>query len=827
MRPVLATVALLAGALFLISQQSPRELVGPQPDGSVLLNNGWVLRPAGRQVSLGHFPMASAVSSDGRYLVVLQAGYLQPTLSVFDAAMSHEISRVSVADAWLGLHFAPKSNLLYVGGGSTATVDEFELTSKGKLEKRREFPLVAQADRKHTDFVSDVTLSPDGRLIYAALLYRDAVWVINPQSGRVIEQWKTGHRPYRILFDPDGQSFFVTGWGDGYLYRHNALNGEIIERIALGPAPMDMVWRDKRTLTEEGEDAGIRARLFVALSNTNLVSVVAVDDNKSLRPLERINLSFYPVMPAGITPSGLALSSDSDRLFVACSDANALAVVDVSQVRSRVLGFLPTGWYPTAAQTLPDGTVIAFNGKGARSFPNLHGPNPTRQTAPVYLGNSGVEYVGVMQRGTASVIPPLDDQRLESYSDVVLKNCPYVPRKMEDAGVPRGSVIPSHPGDTSPIEHVIYIIKENRTYDQVLGDLGVGNGDPSLTLFGEEVMPNHHKLARQFILFDNFYVNADVSADGHNWSAAAIAPAYVQRLWPNSYGRRRRHADYEGFERATEPPAGYIWTNVLAKGLSLRNYGWWVTNITPAPASGPQVKEVRDRQLAGFTNLDYRGFDLDYRDVNRVQVFLKDLAQFEASGSMPRFLTLRLGNDHTSGISSKKIAPRSSAADNDYALGLLVEAVSRSRFWPKTAVFVLEDDAQNGPDHVDSHRSVAFIVSPYTSKRGIDSTFYNTVSMLRTMELILGLFPMTVHDAGARPMFAAFNDKPDLAVYSAEKPRISLDERNPENGPAAARAPKFDFEEADLIDDDALNEVLWRALKGTEPPLPLRSYFGR
>jgi hypothetical protein len=318
-----------------------------------------------------------------------------------------------------------------------------------------------------------------------------------------------------------------------------------------------------------------------------------------------------------------------------------------------------------------------------------------------------------------------------------------------------------------------------------------------------------------------------VSADGHNWSAAAIAPAYVQRMWPNSYGARRRHYDYEGTERAALPPAGYIWSNALAAGRTVRNFGWWASNITPRPASGRQIAQVRDPALAAHTSLDFRAYDLDYPDVERINPFLAELSQWDGRGDMPELIVLRIGNNHTSGTSPGKVSPRSAVADNDAALGTLVEAVSKTRFWKETAIFVLEDDAQNGADHVDSHRSPAFVISPYTRGRGIDSTMYNTVSMLRTIELILGLRPMTMHDAGATPMWRAFRDQPDARPWQAETPRVPLDEKNPPNNPTAARSLRLDFSKADRIDDFELNEILWLAMKGTEPPVPVRSYFGR
>lgn len=820
------TTAVCAG--FLLSQPEPPRRTGPRPDGSFLLNSGWLLKPAGRQIPLSTGPMASALSPDGKYLLILNGGYLQPVVTVHNAETLQQISSISLQDGWLGLTFAPKGNLFYVGGGARASVFEFELTAAGRVEARRTFPLVAEASRKHTDFIGDVQFSPDGRLIYAAALHRDSIFVINPQSGMVIEEWKTVSRPYRILFHPDGRSFFVTGWGDGQIRQHDANTGGEINRLAAGPAPMDMVLSTRRP-EEGGEEIAwpYVARIFVALSNTNSVAVFGLTAERGLRVIERINAGLYPNQPAGMTPSALALSADDRRLAIVASDANAVASVDISGPRSRVEGFIPTGWYPTAARYLASGRLLVLNGRGPRSFPNPKGPNPEIRRAPVHEGIAAVEYVGAIQRGSASLIDAPGAEQLAGYTREVLRNSPYQSGSAAESGVPGNSVLSSTPDRPSPIEHVIYIVKENRTYDQVLGDMASGNGDRSLCLFPEEITPNHHKLAREFVQLDNFYVNADVSADGHNWASASIAPAYVQRMWPNSYGGRRRHYDYEGGERAAMPPAGYIWTNVLARGLSMRNYGWWCTNRTPAPASGPQIASVRDPMLARHTNMDFRAFDLEYKDADRAKVFLRDLEEFERSGSMPRFITLRLGNDHTAGASPGKYSPKALMADNDLALGMIVAGASKSKFWPRTAIFVLEDDAQNGPDHVDSHRSIAYVLSPYTRGRGLDSTMYNTVSMLKTIEVILGLAPMTMHDAGARAMHTCFRDKPDTTPYTYVLPKYNLEERNPANAPQAARRLAFDFEEADRIDDRGMNEILWLALKGAPMPAPVRSYRGR
>jgi hypothetical protein len=298
-------------------------------------------------------------------------------------------------------------------------------------------------------------------------------------------------------------------------------------------------------------------------------------------------------------------------------------------------------------------------------------------------------------------------------------------------------------------------------------------------------------------------------------------------MWPNSYAARRKKYDYEGGEPAALPPAGYIWTNAAAKGITMRNYGYWAGNVTEHVEGGPQIASVRDPILARITNMNYRAFDLEYLDVDRIKVFLADLAQFESSGNMPQLIFLRLGNDHTNGTAPGRLAALSLVADNDHALGMLVEAMSRSKFWSSTAIFVLEDDAQNGPDHVDSHRSPAFIISPYTHRGIVDSNMYNTTSMLRTMELVLGMRPMTHFDAAARPMFAAFSNTADTKPYTAEQPRVSTTDRNPPANPTAAQSMHMDFSEADRIDDDELNDVLWRAVRKTDPPAPVRSYFSR
>ena len=823
----LAAIALTLGisTAVLHSQRAAQRVVGPQPDGSTLLNSGWTLRPAGRQVPLDTFPMASALTPDGKYLAVLNGGYNPPSIQIMDVKTEKVISKAPVPDGWLGLAMTADGKRLYVGGGSRASVYEFSLAADGQVKAERTFEVVPAASRTHADFIGDVALTPNGRMIYAADLFHDQIVVINPQSGRVIEKFKTGRRPYRILFHPDGQSYFVTSWADGALYHHETETGRQLQMLRVAPHTTDMVWRAGTAKDAEDKELPYKARIFVAAANTNRVYAIGIDAVKEMKLVEAINVSLTPRQPLGMTPSALALSPDKNTLYVVCSDANAVAVADVSEGITTVLGFVPSAWYPIAARVLPDERLLIFNGRGPRSFPNPEGPNPAVKPNPLHEGQRVVQYVGRLQVGTVSIVDKFDFAKLDEFTATVRANTPYRDEMLDKLAIPDGNPVPSAPGQTSPIQHVVYVVKENRTYDQMLGDLGKGNGDPSLCLFPEKVSPNHHQLAREFVLFDNFYVSADVSADGHNWTTAAIAPDYVQKMWPNSYAGRRKHYDYEGGEPAARPPAGHIWTQAAVAGLSLRNYGYYAEN-RPELTGPRHVKGVRDSVLANVTNVNYRAFDLDYPDVERAKVFIEDWQRMDAAGSIPRLLLLRLGNDHTSGTAAGKITPLSAVADNDLALGMIVEALSKSKAWGSTAIFVLEDDAQNGPDHVDSHRSPAFVISPYTRRGGlVDSTLYNTTSMLRTMELILGLHPMTHFDASAPPMWQAFSPKPDLAPYTAEKARIPLDDRNPANTATAQRSAKLDLDEADEIDDDELNDILWLALKGTHPPAPLRSYF--
>ncbi len=814
--------------VYLLSQKTQIEHVGRLDDGGFLLNSGWVIHPAGTQIDVDTFPMRSALSPDGKYLLVLNGGYDPPSVSVIDLATQREAHRAPVPDAWMGLAFAPGGNSVYVGGGSKARVYQLNFDPQtGQLSPARELAAIADVNNPGHSFIGDIAVSSDNHLLYAADLLENQIAVINLQSGRLIERWKCGRRPYRILIPPGGQTLLVSSWADASVYRYNAVTGAQLGVIRVAPHPTDLLWLNKPAATEDSGEVSYSARLFVTAANTNSVYAFGVGNNGEFRQMEAINTATKPLQPLGMTPTALATDANGQRLYIVCSDANAVAVVDVSQAPSRVLGFIPTGWYPTGAATLPDGKLAVLNGKGKGSAPNPQGPNPLQRPEQAHQGSQVVQYVGRMQKGTVQMVPPFDEQQLRQYTRTVFEGSPYTSDDLRTQF--RGGNVdvfaqgPNHP---SPIQHVIYIVKENRTYDQVLGDMPKGNGDKSLTLFGEEITPNLHKLANEYVLYDNFYENADVSAEGHNWAAAAIAPDYTVKMWPNSYAGRRKTYDYEGGEPANLPPAGYLWTGALSAGQSLRNYGEWTTNFPlDQVQNGVQIKEVRDPALRPYTDMNYRSFDLNYPDVDRAEEFLRDWKTFEDKNDAPHLSYVRLGNDHTSGLAAGKIGPRSAVADNDYAVGQIVEGVSHSKFWPSTAIFIIEDDAQNGPDHVDSHRAPAWVVSPFTHRGIVDSTMYNQTSILRTIEAVLALQPMTQFDASATTMFGSFATKADPTPFTAEKPRISLTERNGNTGVGAEASARLNFEEADEANDDELNDILWRALKKSDPPAPVRSVF--
>jgi len=517
-----------------------------------------------------------------------------------------------------------------------------------------------------------------------------------------------------------------------------------------------------------------------------------------------------------------------------------VAVVDVRRPgASAVKGFIPTGWYPTAVQFSRDGQrIYVLSGKGLTSQANPRGPQPG-------VGSSDAQYAGSMLLGSLSVVPVPSDAQLAAYTKKVVELTPYTDAaRLTPLRAPAGSPIPRKVGEASPIKHVFYVIRENRTYDQILGDLEKGNGDPTLCLFGEDATPNAHALAREFVLLDNFYVDAEVSYSGHAFSTAAYATDFVNKVWPMNYGHRGGKYLSEGggaqrnaYGNVTAPEHGYIWDAAKRAGQTVRSYGEFATRdagrhaqaAEAGRAGGAGPIEATVPGLRGLVSPTYPPWDLSIPDNQRVDVWQKEFAEYEKSGDLPALSIIRLGNDHTSGTNPAYPTPTAMIAENDLALGRVVEAISKSRYWKESAVFVLEDDAQNGPDHVDAHRSVAFVASPYARRGAVDSTLYTTSGMLRTMELILGLPPMSQYDAAAAPMYGSFQPTPVLTPFAHREARVSLDEKNAADAPGAAASMAMDFDEPDHAPDLELNEIIWRAVRGPAAimPPPVRAAFVR
>jgi hypothetical protein len=553
-------------------------------------------------------------------------------------------------------------------------------------------------------------------------------------------------------------------------------------------------------------------RLMAASGSTDRISVV---DTRTRRVLAEL-LDPPPAGPGeGSTPNALALSADGTRLFAAEADANAVAVFDLSANTSgvatargddKLAGRIPMGWFPTAVLALGD-TLLVVNGKGAGTGPNPDGPIPAGRRNPPTAYTLG-QLNGSLSILTAARVRGAD---LAAFSARVARANGWT-------GAPLAAA-KRYP----PFAHVIYIIRENRTYDQVLGDVALADGDTSLVLFGRDVTPNAHAIVERFGVFDRFFVNAEVSADGHNWSTGAYATDYTQKTTPTNYAGDGRSYDYEGTNRgrivaddAAEPASGYLWDLAERAGITYRNFGEFV--VEEGPRENRRYRGTKPFLRANTDTL-FPWFDMNITDQRRADIWLAQFRQWVANGRMPALQVMHLPRDHTSGGAAGQHTPRTMVADNDLALGRIIEALSQSPFWARTVVFVLEDDAQNGPDHVDSHRSPLLVISAW-NRPGVYHRFGNTTDVLRTIEEILGLAALSQFDYYGRPFREIWADRPDSAAYTALTPAQRLDEVNPPRTRAAIESRRFDLSRADAIDDEAFSRVIWLAVKGEGVPYP-------
>jgi YVTN family beta-propeller protein len=792
---------LLLGSAAWAEDEGSRSRPGEVPDDArIQLPNQWSLDPAGDRRPLGSFPMNMRISPDGKYLVVLHCGAGEHELMVFRTSDHRRLSRVSIPNAYYGLVFTPDGSKLYVSGGDDEIVYEYPFAD-GYLQAPRVIPVHAPDEdpKKVRHVPCGLALAPDGRLVVAKSWGNrvEAGSLSDYPATRIGLDFETESRPYDIKVV--GAGAYASLWGKASVVRLD--ESGVVKTIATGDHPNELA------VTADG------ARLFVANANVNTVSVI---DTATDTVVETLNTAMYPDSLEGSTPNSLDISPDGKRLYVANADNNCVAVFDISEPgRTRALGLIPVGWYPTSVRVTPDNkTIYVANAKGFSSFANPQGPQPYLRGG---LRRTTEQYLGKLLQGSLSIIPVPTEEELAAYTQRVYACSPYREDKQPVARRPEGSPVPAKVGDPSPIKHCLYIIKENRTYDHIFGDMPEGNGDPDLCLFPEKFTPNHHALAREYVLLDNFYVESQVSADGHEWTMGAYATDFVQKTWPSSYGGHGLTYPSEGAFPTAFPTAGYLWDRCIQAGVSFHSFGEFVFHDGPVGTPG----KTGVPSLEGHYDPLYRGWDLDFPDVKRAEHFIEKFNGFVERGDLPSLIIMRLPNDHTTGSSVGKLTPRSMVADNDLALGMVVEAVSKSPVWKETAIFVVEDDAQNGSDHVDAHRTVALVISPYTRGRGLDSTFYSTASMLRTMELILGLEPMSQYDAGARPMYNTFRNEPDTTPYGCRPVPEEL--RTRVNGPdawGAELSAQLNFEKEDAADDLLFNEIIWRNVKGADSPMP-------
>jgi YVTN family beta-propeller protein len=740
-------------------------------------------------------------SPNGRYIAVTNNGVSAQTIQLISAQKFTTLHTVSVRESWLGLKFSTNSKYLYASGGNDNIIWKYAVDND----------TLALADsivlgKKWPEKISPAGLDIDDRkhILYVVTKENNSLYIISLKTKQVLKILPLTAEGYTCRLSPGKDKLYISVWGDSRLLILDTRRQTITDAVNVGRNPNDIC------ITRNGR------YIFVANSVDNTVSVI---DAQRKQVIETLNAALSPNAPDGSTTNSVALSKDDNTLYIANADNNCLAVFDVSEPgSSHAEGFIPTGWYPTCVR-LSGKYVLVLNGKGNNSLPNPKGPQPAHKEGEANYKKANKksdQYIGSLFTGTMSIIRKPNKKMLVMFSGQVYGNTPYSKDKELVANGEPGNPIPTQAGQPSPIKHVFYIIKENRTYDQVLGDMSQGNGDTSLVLFGKKITPNEHAIAAQFVLLDNFYVDAEVSADGHNWSTAAYANDYVEKTWPTNYGGRGGTYDYAANKKIATPKDGFLWDDALRSGVTFRDYGEFTDDD-----GNTYLQDLKTHMCPAFP-----GWNLGIRDMYREKIWEHDFDSLVSAGSVPQLNILYFPSDHTAGLGKKSRTPYAFVADNDQAVGSFIAHLSASPIWKSSAVFVLEDDAQNGPDHVDAHRSTAYIAGPYVKRSFIDHTMYSTSGMLRTMELILGIPPMSQYDAAAMPLYRSFTSVPDTSAYHALPAQADLEEMNLADNELSRQSEGFDLSQADKIPDKALNDVLWKSIKGNAAiPAPKRAAF--
>jgi YVTN family beta-propeller protein len=873
----------------------------PLPNGKLLAT------PSTGSTGVGSMPMNALSVLGGKYTVISDNGWRQ-SLTCVDSATGRITGSIAFAtdktgNRSNGLYFglAAYGNVVYAAQGAASAIAMVQVRPDGSLTQIG--TLFGDEDR----FISGLAVDSVGNLYAVENEFDNVAEETDPgnlvnsgaldifslgsdtETGRlnlISKLVKSAVRPFSV-FSPTNFPLAVAALADGSkVFVGSERDGSVAVIDTSDPTSPSLT----STITTGSHPVALllsanQRSLYVANADADTISVI---DTKSYKVSRTID-----VCPAsakgfpGASPIGLALSRDQSTLYVALGDMNAVGVVQLAS--DRVLGYIPAGWYPSSvAATASRLVIVSAKGDRARTPNNVkQGPN----------GAWGTEILKIMDGSVRSISLPTKAQLAADTREV------YAANRYAEIDSSRNAAIASIGISSGKITHVIYVIKENRTYDQVLGDLPIGNGDPALTLFGYDVTPNQHALAKRFVLLDNFFDCGDVSGEGWNWSTQSYANEYVIRNVPYNYSGRGRQYDFEGqnngyltggfpaadpygqalsaaFPAGTPPltdvaesAGGHLWDVARAAGLTYRNYGFFLSFGVSGflPDNYPTATGLlpAGHDLSGVSDIDFRRFDLDFPDSNAPSTYYAQdhnaadlykttkyghydvpsryaewqrefdqmIAADPTGAKVPALTTVRFMMDHTAGAASLSHSPRSDVADNDYAVGELVEHVSRSPIWKHTAIFIIEDDAQNGQDHVDAHRSTCFVVSPFIKSNAIDHTFYNTDSVLHSIELLLGLRPMSQYDAIATPILDFGSTAVNSAPYSSILPAESIiSDINPAakkmsladpRRPLAVASDRMDFVHPDSAPANLLNTIVWKTVKGvaSNPPAPKHTVF--
>lgn len=796
-------VVYIALAFLICSKVSAQSLTDIEKQ-RIILPNGWGITKVGESLPLGDLPLNIAVSKSKKYMAVTNNGQSIQTIQLIDVASQKVADEVVIPKSWGGIVFSADERSLYASGGNDNWILKYAIQNS-KLITADTLKLGAPWPNKISP--AGMALDDKRQLLYVVTKENNSLYVFDLKAKKVVQHLPLGAEGYTCMLSPDRNELYVSVWGGDKILVYDTHKSKFIDSIKVGDNPNDIC------LTRNGK------YLFVANANDNSVSVI---DVKERRVLETLNAALYTTALSGSTTNGLALSANQKQLYIANADNNCLAVFDVSKPgASKSMGFIPTGWYPTCVRVIGKKIYVA-NGKGFSSMANPNGPNPASrtQTVAVHKGTESkvpVQYIASLFKGTLSIINVPSANLLSNYSQAVYHNTPYSKTKeLAVSGEEQGNPIPAKVGLPSPIKYVFYIIKENRTYDQVLGDLKGANGDTSLVLFGENITPNEHALARQFVTLDNFYVDGEVSSDGHNWTMGAYATDFLEKTWPTMYGRRGGSEASSGYNATANNKNGFIWDQASRAGVSFRTYGEF------ADHAKPNIPVLKNHFCTYYPTEFFT-----VRDTSRARAWMKEFDSLVVAHAVPHFNSIRLPNDHTEGTAIGKPSPFALVADNDLAVGMVVNHLSESPIWKESVVFIVEDDAQNGPDHVDAHRSPAFIAGGFVKRGFVDHTMYSTSSVLRTMELILGMPPMTQYDAAATSMWRSFSSKADTSTFKVRPCTVNLNDKNVMKNKFSALSNTLDFSNVDLVPDQILNEILWKYVKGEKSlcPSPTRAAF--